>query len=119
MSADDLRLLVEKIVAKVLSRLEQDDEFSELLRQNQPVEKNQPQWARTCSSYRGQDAQEIKPLKSSLQPPKRLYTEKDILELVKLGQKELVVNKKTVLTPAARDAAERTGVVIQIVQAVD
>lgn len=111
--ADDLRVLVERIVEKVLSRLEQDADFSELLRTNKSAENGAPQWVRTCTSYR-QDAPEGKPIKAALLSSKRLYTEKDILELVKHGRKELVVDKKTIVTPAARDAAARKGLVIQI-----
>jgi hypothetical protein len=116
MSTDNLRVLVEKIVAEVLNRLEKDSEFSELLRKNQPIKKNQPQWARTCSSYRGQDAPDDKPNSAASSSSKRLYTEKDIWELAKHGQKELIVDKKTLLTPAARDAAAMKGLVIKIMQ---
>jgi hypothetical protein len=112
--ADDLRDLVEKIVAQVLSRLEQDAEFSELLQKKKSAGNAAPQWVKTCTSYRGGDALEKKSLVVTTPAAKRLYTERDILDLIKQGQKELVVDKKTILTPAARDAAAQKGIVIRV-----
>ena len=113
--ADDLRVLVEKIVAEVLNRLQQDSDFSERLQKNKLPVNSAPQWARTCTSCRS-DTSEKSPI-AAVQSLKRLYTERDILDLIKQGHKELVVDKKTILTPAARDAAARQGLVIQIERA--
>ena len=108
MSDQELRQLVEKIVEQVMSRLAQDDELAGIFKKDKPA----GQWAGTCSSYRGGEE------KSPIVEPavtKRLYTEKDILEIAKRGAKELVVVKKTIITPAARDAAAQKGVVIKLV----
>lgn len=104
MSEQELRLLVEKIVEQVMSRLANDAELSALLQKEKPT----AQWARTCSSYREEPQSSAKPLAT-----KRLYTESDILELAKRGEKELVVGKKTIITPAARDAAAMKGLAIK------
>lgn len=110
MTEHDLYQLVENIVAKVLERLEKDPEFAAYL-----PEKNaapSAQWVRTCSTFRADGAQPA----PAVHPEKRLYCERDIIELIRAGNKELVVSRKTIITPAARDAAAQKGLTIRIIE---
>lgn len=110
MTEHDLYQLVENIVAKVLERLEKDPEFAAYF-----PEKNaapSAQWVRTCSTFRADGAQPA----SAVHPEKRLYCEGDIIELIRAGNKELVVSRKTIITPAARDAAAQKGLTIRIIE---
>jgi hypothetical protein len=111
--ADDLRVLVEKIVAEVMNRLQQDAEFSQRLQKNKPAINDKPQWARTCTSYRSDTSASKTPV-AAAPAKKRLFSERDILDLIKQGHKELLVDKNTILTPAAHDAAASKGLVIRI-----
>ncbi len=107
--AEDLRALVEKIVAEVMRRIERDPELSPMLRRETAEPK--PQWARTCSAYR---KEESAPVTTLPKPVKRLYCESDIHELLRSGISLLEIDKKTILTPAARDAAAAKGLTIRV-----
>jgi hypothetical protein len=115
MSSQELEKLVEKIVLQVMQRIQSDKELSKFVKAEPAPEKNQ--WARTCSSYREEEkpaAPEAKAdIKKQAVSTKKLYTENDILELAKNGQKTLVIAKKTIITPAARDAAKLKGIDIR------
>ena len=114
MAEQDLQQLVEKIVKRVMARFEADPELAQHLKKH--TDSNKETWARTCSSYRGDETgvdQEQSFQQTTPATSKKLYTERDILELAKSGKTLLVVNPKTIITPAARDAAERKGIEIK------
>lgn len=113
MSEQELEQLVEKIVMRVLQRIQADEELSNRLVIEDAAGKES--WARTCSSYRTEAAADNKEGGESnfTSPIKRLYTESDILEFAKTGQKSLAVARTTLITPAARDAAKRKGIEIK------
>lgn len=115
MSSQELEKLVEKIVLQVMQRIQSDEELSRFVKAEATPNKNQ--WARTCSSYRDEETPVAAEPKAEIQKQgvsaKKLYTENDILELAKSGQSTLVVTKKTIVTPAARDAAKLKGIDIR------
>ncbi|MBN1480313.1 hypothetical protein EH223_20195 [candidate division KSB1 bacterium] len=115
MSEQDLEQLVEKIILRVLQRIQADEELSKLLKIDDASGKDS--WARTCASYRPEASAahpEVEQKNTLAAPEKKLYTENDILEFAKSGQKLLLVAQKTLITPAARDAAKRKGIKIKV-----
>ncbi len=119
MSDSDFAQLVEKIVTRVMQRIQADDQLAALVK-SKDIDKTK--WARTCSTYRHEDdkSESPKPMKPVVPvndkppaPSKKLYTERDIVELAKAGHKELVISKGTILTPSAKDAAAGKGIVLK------
>ena len=115
MSPTELERLVDKIVHAVVQRIEQDEALAPLLKkQNPAVSTKQTSWARTCSSYRETPKEKVSASPQVSVSTKKLYTERDILEMAKNGQSSLVVSKQTIITPAARDAAKLKDITIII-----
>ena len=110
MSAQELEQMVEKIVLRVMQRIQSDDSLAPLVKSETKSEKNQ--WVRTCSTYRDQQSVDVPQPRTELGENnsqvsnKKLYTESDIIDLAKSGQTSLRVTKKTIITPAAQDAAK-------------
>ena len=119
MSEQDLAHLVEKIVLRVMERVQADDQLAPLIKQ---ADIDKSKWARTCSTYRHEETstapkpsvQSVKIVENVPTASKKLYTERDIIELANAGQKTLVVTKKTILTPSAKDAAKAKGIEIKV-----
>ncbi len=123
MSPTELERLVDKIVHAVVQRIEQDEELAPLLGKQSPAvstnqsttaSTKQTSWARTCSSYRETPKERVSASPKVSVSTKKLYTERDILEMAKNGQSSLVVSKQTIITPAARDAAKLKDITITI-----
>ncbi len=102
MSALELQQLVEKIVQRVMQRIEDDAELSRLIKSDEQK-----------ASVKATAAGKVAAGTTSSAADKRLYTESDILALAKQGVGELVVAGKTIITPAARDAAKLKGIEIR------
>lgn len=120
MSEQELAHLVEKIVLQVMQRIQSDEQLAALVK-DQDIDKSK--WARTCSTYRHEEtknevvlaAEKPAPVEYKVKTPsKKLYTERDILELAKAGEKVLVITKQTILTPSAKDAAKSKGLEIKV-----
>ncbi len=120
MSEQELARLVEKIVIRVMERMTSDENLASLIK-DENIDKDK--WARTCSTYRHTNATAAPSHTISSEPPienkveiasKKLYTERDIVELAKAGQKTLVVTRNTILTPSAKDAAASKGIKINV-----
>ncbi len=99
MSAQELQELVEKIVQRVMQRIESDAELSRFIK--------------TDEQNAAPNTDAITEARPPQAPKKKLYTESDILTLAKEGYKELVVAKTTIITPAAQDAAKLKGIEIR------
>ncbi|RPI00683.1 MAG: hypothetical protein EHM72_08505 [Calditrichaeota bacterium] len=111
MTENELKNTVEHIVALVLKRLERDPELAKLIvsPKDPDASTQAPQWARTCTSYHPSKPQSSGQLHQK-SDEKRLYTESDILELARNGVKQLTIQPKTIMTPAARDVAQAKGI---------
>lgn len=103
MTPQELQKMVEEIVVQVMQRIENDA----VLRQYFHLEQA------------GDDAVDFTATNSAttnknipIESQKKLYTERDILELARRGRKMLTVSKKTIITPSAIDAARAKGVTI-------
>lgn len=115
MSENELKNIVENIVTIVLKRLESDPELAKLFSSPKHSETTtfSQQWARTCTSdYLSKPQPKVQ--HSQMGGEKRLYTEMDMLELGRNGIKQLIVQPRTIITPAARDAAHARGIDIII-----
>lgn len=115
MSPDEMERLVDKIVHAVLQRIEQDPDLAPLLKResNLSSDSTPKEWARTCTSYREKSsAAPDSPSPTEKISDKKLFTERDILNLAKSGQTTLRVMKTSIITPAAQDVAKLKGITI-------
>ncbi|MBN1559516.1 hypothetical protein JW998_04660 [candidate division KSB1 bacterium] len=112
MSEQELQQLVEKIVQRVLQRVAADPELAHYLKKETAPASSMP----TSPGYQQREAaaEELASENDRIAPIKRLYTEDDIRELAKGGEKKLVITKKIIVTPAARDAARVMGIEIKV-----
>jgi Ulp1 family protease len=120
MSEQDLVHLVEKIVLRVMERLQADDQLASLIKDSN-IDKSK--WARTCSTYRHEETTTAPNKAVEIKTPavnkvhvtsKKLYTERDMIELANAGHKVLLITKQTILTPSAKDAAKAKGIEIKV-----
>ena len=103
MTAQELHEMVENIVSRVMQRIERDSELIHLIGVKKSVA--------NFSSASGQSSnQSLSPAGLAQKQEKKLYVERDILELARKGGKVLVVSKKTIFTPSALDAAREKGI---------
>jgi len=94
----ELEKLVHDIVQEVLRRIENDPRLAAAIRgSRQQIQKSK--YTATCSQQA-----------AMLHAQKKLYNERDILTLAKQGVTEIKLEKKTIITPAARDAARAKGI---------
>lgn len=98
MNSIELEKLVQEIVQEVLRRIENDPRLSAAIRGSQQ-QTQKSQYTATCSQQA-----------AMLHSQKKLYNERDILTLAKQGVTEIKLEKKTIITPAARDAARNKGI---------
>lgn len=98
MNSIELEKLVREIVEEVLRRIQNDPNLSATVRMAQgPLQKSK--YAATCTQQA-----------AMLRSRKKLYNEQNVLELAKQGVTEIRIETKTIVTPAARDAARDKGV---------
>jgi hypothetical protein len=103
MTAQELHEIVENIVSRVMQRIERDSELIHLI----DVSKS----GANFSSASGQSSDQSSSHSGVAQKQeKKLYVERDILELARKGGKVLVVSNKTIFTPSALDAARKKGI---------
>ncbi|MBN1464509.1 hypothetical protein JXA02_02020 [candidate division KSB1 bacterium] len=112
MPEQDLQQLVEKIVQRVLQRVAADPELSQHLKKGAAPTSNMPTIAGQQPGATA--AEELASENDRIALMKKLYTEDDIRALAKGGEKRLVITRKTIVTPAARDAARMMGIEIKV-----